>query len=1459
MQNNNIIVGVIIMVDYPAYDIAGPSARSWYDKAIGYLHPFLGKFIPGAGTINSLYCASKILPPLLTLLPELANLTRSPSDNMKKLKKLLEAFNKAIDKNNFELLQQLAPYINEAIGTAFDDPENSFKAKSSNQTPLEDYVQPLSHLQGALDTFQRGSLVGCDHIQLKTLVEKAQSFINHEVEAQTGAIEKKAKATVKKVKKVFEDEFVELEELKPVKLTPLPLDKLTSDLARFRFNKNGFPKNAIHDILARDLKAFADSDDRFKGAYAYVMNHLNGKKLVDAIDTLLFDFIIDVIDKDEAIFDAELYGSILMKQAEHFCIEKELDEHLKEKTPEGISTLLTTIMQLLEIEKFDGTMNRLEKGQGLLIEKIDQAIDVLRTQLYISKAPKFKERFGALVKHYIYATYNRFKNEDISEAFAAYKNGRYGAALLRLKRTHGVTGEGSTELEKTLDIVTAYGEKFLPQKAMEKLKEIFEIFKAKAVPFFGHKAKGKKILPTPPLKQIWERIKEGGNHLVVQNNLKIDVERLKIAYPEFRELEIDCEKSEDVIDQIVIFISGSVRQKLDEDKLALALYHVAVEYGEVGADAQTEEAGQIAWGKTFLDKDEDQDQESQNTIPIFFYAVTHLLEMKKLEKTINAFTKGNPQTLLEVSQNVDIALTLLEQISYLEGATELLQAIYLAVHGLIDMTYEFIENNEEAQEVEGKINEATALSKAGDPVAALKILKELFESGPVARKTLAVEETASSAVANLARDFAEKTQPVEEVPSEQIVPDKKLTEEVTKNLTEFATVQALGKFLGWNPEKINKEHYQLYQSIKDKDYEERKQAFVKGLDQWVNDSNLGFFAKATGHMMITVVRKLMRIFALRIVDVVAAELQSLMLKPTNDFLNNAHLKPASLLNEAVLRYLRAHRQWKEGDSLAGKSKVIQQNIYEEGKNGGVDASELYQRIIKEGIKIVLDNISIREKAANWRKNLSHSVGKSRTLTGRVFRTVGSGLGKTATYLGLPVLILVDWTQFLALKGSSSLALQLFNFGELALHSVSDVVKGPVLLHKLNTVILEQLKKLEASMGREGGDAVERYETKAEKQLFGEVARNIVQLINEKPELLQDQKDQESNIVAYILRKIKGLRDEQLTSVAYDVISLIHEILKDKKEMNTLVNESLQGMANAFLPTEHGSLEDAYSKEEIEKLDKCDTERFERDLQQKFAETEKEIRDTIARICSKKVNIVINDKFGSLLTPANKAVLKQVKFIENQLIPQRALTQTREATYIAKMEKLIEEQNFDGLKAKHRKFLSQLRANTALLKARKEGARCGTQILNLYEITKRLSPHISLLSGAIADENYEEAQKALAELQKAAEKELFLLDSIRNAIESQKQSLGDHAAALKQRLVRWGADGGAPLLKAGVEFIINGAFNEVLNLKDGNVFNALVLTAVRNFANREKKPLQQNRLLLQSPDSIVEDFRSGIVT
>ena len=113
-----------------------------------------------------------------------------------------------------------------------------------------------------------------------------------------------------------------------------------------------------------------------------------------------------------------------------------------------------------------------ENSQGFLSDKIDQAIDTLRRHPYIAKAADFKSRFGALVKRYIDATYIRFKTNDINEAFNHYQNGHYGAALLKLRRIHGVTGEGSSELEKTLDTVTTYGEKFLPQTAMEKLKEL---------------------------------------------------------------------------------------------------------------------------------------------------------------------------------------------------------------------------------------------------------------------------------------------------------------------------------------------------------------------------------------------------------------------------------------------------------------------------------------------------------------------------------------------------------------------------------------------------------------------------------------------------------------------------------------------------------------------------------------------------------------------------------------------------------------------------------------------------------------------------------------------------------------------------------------------------------------------------------------------------------------------------
>ncbi|WP_194847502.1 hypothetical protein [Candidatus Neptunochlamydia vexilliferae] len=1400
-------------MSYPLYDLGA----SLVDK------------IPGASTLNGAYSFYKAISPLLVLLPELAKLTGSASDNMKKLKKCLEEFDKAIDQNNYNRLQQLAPHIQVTIKEVSEDLESNFTASSSQKQ-----AGALADLYANLADFL--ALKGPDHNKLKELTGKALKLVEKEVEEQKGAVQKGVGAIARKAKKVFKEEFGGIEGLTPLELPPLPLHKLMSDLAKFRFNLNGSLPQLVHNTLANDLKELEKSHPLFKGVYNDVMGNRGNKKLIDMIEPALTNFI-----------------------------KKKVQPNLELSTDK---TLFLAVAEALEIEKFDKIMHDLENGQGLLPEKVDQAIDALRRHPFMTRAKDFKARFGALVKRYIDATYNRFQTEDINEAFTYLQNRKYGAALLKLKRIYGVTGDGSSEIEKTLDTVTSYGEKILPKTTMESLREILEVFKTNVVSFCGSKAKPKSALPTPPLKQILDRVRAGGNDLVIQHNLKIDVKILKSAYPEFKDLEVNFEDHEGVIEQIATFIESHVQESLNSDDFALALYHAAIEYGEVGSDVQIEKAGQIAWGKKFLEKE----KEGENIHPIFFHAVTRVLEMKKLEGAINALTNGNPKTLQEVSQNVDIALTLLEGVSYLEGATELLQGIYSTVDRLINSAYSLIKadlTHEEAEQVEAKIHEATNLAKANQPAAALKILKGLFESGPVARKTLAVEETASSAIGDLARDFTKNTRPVEEVSTEQLTPATDPKHKMINNLTEFATVQAIGSFIGWDAERINSEHYKLNQDLGGKTGEDRKAAFKKALNKWIEDSNLGFFSKVTGYMMTSLVRKLTKIFAKRFIEAVVAQMRTLMFEPINNPLSNVHHKPIEIGIEAILRYLNAHNQWEKGSSLLGKSETIHQNLCDPAQNGGVDVARLYRRVIKDGLKVVLSRLSLREKAATWRQELSEAVESSHSKTEAALRIIASGLGATATYLGLPLLVVADWAQFLTLKGSSNVALKLFKVGEHVLHSVKGVMGSSALSHQLNTVILTQLEEFEASMDEDGEDGMEHHETRKGKRLFGELASNFIKLLEKKPKLSRDQQLKADTILQHLKNGVEGLAKDQIVAIAGDITALIYEAMRTKENMEMILNGSLESIAEAFLPTRHGCLQDLYSEEEIKQIGNHEAllkhfekshedftpANFEKALREKHAETEKKIRETIERICSKKLDAVITEQFSPLLTPANQAVLDQVTFIENQLIPERALAQTREATYIARVEKLLKEKDFENLNEEHRKFLSQFKRNIDLLKAKEDGARCATQMRTLYEMAKRLAPHIEALSNAIADKRYAIAQQALAELQKKAKDEVTLLSTIRHAIDTQHQSLGDKAGTWGHHLLQMGADAATPLVKKGIGAALNTVFDRVLDLKDGNVYSALAIAGLRNFDKRERGgSVQDNQLIDQSTSATMNSFQ-----
>ncbi|MCB1110837.1 MAG: hypothetical protein KDK64_07625, partial [Chlamydiia bacterium] len=662
---------------------------------------------------------------------------------------------------------------------------------------------------------------------------------------------------------------------------------------------------------------------------------------------------------------------------------------------------------------------------------------------------------------------------------------------------------------------------------------------------------------------------------------------------------------------------------------------------------------------------------------------------------------GKDTSLSEMSEKIDRTLAFLSTVRGNPEARQWMGQISKLIHQFGQTTYKMVRDElepEEAQAVRRALHDVNRKLSAGDHEGALRGLKKLYETGPIARLAVESHKEASplSPVEELASNFAKRAsesaepEPTPDI-SEATIQEKK--DALVESLTFYAAFQVVDGYCGYTGTEAEEDavqhryrnfHTQL-ESITDP--AQRKAKFLELLDQKLDErKELGFFSRMIGKWFSGFTVSLVEYFSRHFTNVATEQLKRMVLDPINNPLVNNHMGPLRAANNAMLSLLHAEQTWAQDELGELGTDGKQARIFGIVENqDGVSTQSLMKQVIDGAINDFLAYPSFDSVFGGAKRSVQefgdHGIfAKALSLVARAALFIAT----IPAYLGLAISVFAE-------RQAAQFCIWKMDIVNTVVNAVRDsLYKDKKYAEVFDKILLDQLREVEKLLDQEGGGSPRTLAGDKEKRLVEELVSNLFAVIDRRGQLTPGRRKTRDNLIAELSDALNQGTDDIIKGVIRDIIIFSYEAIRDEQGINRIFANTLDLAAQSMRPNDMGRLWELYSPEELEKLDADpsrpeDIQKLEvdfarrigkfgsdglpapsliikRDLdrafQELYKEREEETHKILERILHTTVERVVKTQVDGLLMTPQDAALKLTLFLENALLPHVQVTQSK---------------------------------------------------------------------------------------------------------------------------------------------------------------------------------------------------------
>lgn len=1351
-----------------------------------------GFFGPWAGIVNGGVALINVAP----WIGELRHLTGSATLPIKEMQEALVKLYSAAESNDYEAFRAAAVEVEQKIDALTQEPSRdnfkgySIKSMLWNPRNWAPYLKPLIDLKAELEHFRTRGIDGYDSARLEAPLKRAVAFMNGEIKAHSGLLNKAFTTVAQEAKKVVRQEFSGIlgasDQALRIEPKLSPLQSLVYDVRKFRTNPKDYLPQYVSETLLGDLNALERYHPLFKGVNQYVLDHLSreGGTLVEHLDTFLVAFIrerivpqIDGPDLHLAYYQSGLklnhvnrdwITDVTARQIQwgRECLQERI-ETAKEK-----GTLFSAVAYVLEMGHFGELQRHLPTPHDslkTLLAKVENVIALIEKHPTIMLHPEFGARIQAIIGGYIDAGYrlDRSSLEGFQQAHRANQANNFPQALILLRAVLGNSSQGRmgevSVIEQGLDALKTQASHYgipLPEAVMGPVENVARMVGSQVSALMSSEDAEDSL---PPMMQLERDLhtftaeRANRSEATIQKALDKQLRGLEVAYPELRGITTavragrrDAPYIEVMEDLVSGFILDQIRDSHSPLKGAIsrhvanfykALYSAASKRGLLQeVDHTSNPDRQIAWGRALYES---------GRIPsgVLWEAIELVLKIENLENAVRDLRLSEEATPEELSRKIDIALSILEGNPHVADVSELLEGVHAQVQSYLNIIAEFSNDLSASNEelVDREVDKAQALVRAGKPAEALKVLKALFDKGPFLQIVGKVEreDSPGSAVAKLTTDFEDGRAHTHGAMTPEITREEIQREEriLAHNLSMFSTFKVMSSYCGLTPKASEQLFERILARIEEIPYDgtagdleskrAREKIFKEELDTMVNKSSRWF-----GETLNWIVFKLVKHFTSEFSKSLVQNARTAMLGPANQPLKGHHGIIRGI-NNGILALLFAERIWKKdgtGEHGINEKEIKMMGILE-GLNG--DSQEM---LIKQVVDKALNEFPIGTFSNN------------------------SVLNGIATFF---------------VKGAARLIVNRMNLANTVLETMSDAIYSDKHInYNLDALLLKQIQEFEKILGEDAGEMIIR-EGDNGKRLVSQLVENLFTLLRERGSMSPGDLDRRRDS---ILDRLTGAMGEQtdaiVKGVVRDLLIFGYEQLKEKERMNQTLLDVLRQANRALRPNTASLLRELYSDQEgvdilpedvlVSKFEAeyrpehpigvVTRQECEAALQEKYAKIEKDLHEALTRILNVTIkNVVVSQVETHLKTP-REVILEHINWLYQQFDSHRAHLEKNQA-YVDEMRQLCRKAHMVGqdahipeleeqIDARHKKLLIQLKNQLSLLKLKEseDPSKSNLQIKRLYKATNKLVRALEKVNQALIQKRYDRAYNRLNALE-----------------------------------------------------------------------------------------------------------------
>lgn len=1386
---------------------------------------------------------------IASCLGKLSDLTGSIPDPIKELHQALKALYLAANSSDFKSFQNAVQDVENKIVTITKSPSKEIFKNYSMFANWCDYLKPLTDLQKELEHFRTQGSDGYSTSRLEDPIKATVDFMNGEIKAHTGVIQKALSMVAQEAKKVVWDKFGSvLGSQEPSlnlqsKLTPL--ETLVHDLIKFRTDSERYYPKYVQKKLLEALETLESYDPKFKGVFQYVIDKIGPEKdsLLKSLDTHVGSFIrekiIPTIQGDD--FHQAYYQTSL--QFKDVSQESTTDDRAKQiqwgkdriakgtKEAKEVRSLLTAVNFILEMNYFgDLSKFKVEPYDNpiSLWRKVKGLIGLIENHPMITHHTKFNEAIEALINGFMDQTYQKLGTGSvgsIQEVKGLLHGKNFAGALFRLeyllanptqgKRKASVITQGVAALKEQ---ARAYG---VPDSLLEPIDTVADLVDSKLSNVLHGAEEGKQLAPFAKLSADLDLLhanRESRHPGTIERALMGDLKGIEAAYPELKGLVRFVKESKgktpviDRIDQLIAtFITAQIKRQdtpLKEvlrshaNQFYLSLYHAA---DKQVSQTRLYPAEQIEEGKRIFHK-------NQYSPVALMQAIDKMFEASALKKVAEKLKVFESDTTDDLSRKVDLALGALAAHPESEELKGALKLVYSHVQDYVDRILRFSRGDED------RIDQAHTMAQKGDYVGALKALNAIFDQGSLLASVGTAEEVDFhiSAAEQLAVDF-EKGQVSKEgviTPEQQ----KKLIaleeRKFAHNLSLFTTFKVIAKRKGWDARTTDEKFEAVIKIVDEIDYDgsveqlaqkrERETVFKEQLKTLTQEGTIDRFAN---WIVFKLVKHFTSQFSKSMVQGAENALVNPLKRPTKK-----HHGVMRAVNNGILGLLFAERIWREDSN--GKRGVGEKDDHL------IEILQDMNHKEKKGNELVKEVI---DKALH-----EFNIGK---------------FSKNSILNGIATLFV---------KSAIKLIVNRIHLTESVLESISDSIYSERYPnYSLDVLLLNQIKELEKVLGEEGAEVVIR-EGDNGKRLAQQLVDNLFQLLKERKVLTPGDFEQ---MKGGFLERLKDGTDTIVKGVLRDLMLFGIEQVQTPQRMNQTVLETLKHANRALRPSEATLLRELFSdkgediptadlvllfkanyRKEPDSKEKGEITRQECEaaLAKKYEAIEKELHESMDRIIHKGIGGVVESQVETLLKTPRQVLLEGVQWMHEQFTPYKAHLAGKTA-YLEELESLLSRQaactdrrrqsHLEAkIKTRHQKLLIQLQNQMKTLKRLKtyEPSAINRQIHCFYQAINALHKPMNTLNEALMKKNIRGAQRALQDIRKEMATVQGILDGVEANLSYQELSFAEKAKEEALSGVKKGAEVVKPAIHKFLNHHIQGHASEVVSMyKTRSTFTSMM--------------------------------------